>query len=251
MKFRKGEMMQFWNRSLLTIGNLNLIVLYCAACIFQTIEKPIMSQYSFCPRNVLFLYEGYRCFTHVFLHENIIHSGMNLMLIIIVGPIVEKKYGTIRFVLTVLWSIILIGALNCFISLVLCFSLHADKLMYSHSVGFTGVLFHLGTLATGISYLRRFKLYPWAAVVLLKFVFPKLSVLENLSGIILGNLQIYGALNKVLPSISFVRKIEDWNTCKFAQIQKLYMPAPSIPLARPKIRANKKWRAVTKETLKW
>ena len=90
--------------------------------------------------------------------------------------------------------------------------------MYQHSVGFSGVLFHLSVLECHYGPLQPRSLfgmvsvsptlYPWVLLVALQFIMPQLSFWGHLSGIIVGTLQVHGYLNVILPTESTMRDLD-------------------------------------------
>jgi Rhomboid family len=94
-----------------------------------------------------------------------------------------------------------------------------DSLLYSHAAGFSGVIFHMSVLETYMHpgpsrSLFGFisvppPLYPWALLVLLQFIMPNISFLGHLAGILTGNLQYFGFLDRYcLMSETFLVDLE-------------------------------------------
>ena len=57
-----------------------------------------------------------RLFTHVLVHMDYSHFVGNFLLILVVGPMVEEKYGRINTVLMLLFTAAVTGGINLFIS---------------------------------------------------------------------------------------------------------------------------------------
>ena len=55
-------------------------------------------------------------------------------------------------------------------------------------------------------------MYPWALLVVLQFVMPHISFLGHLSGILLGTLQLHGAMDIFLPTDAYLQHLESLST---------------------------------------
>jgi len=53
-----------------------------------------------------------RLFTHVFAHANWAHFAGNFMMILVVGPIIEEKYGSYRLAFMILVTALVTGLIN-------------------------------------------------------------------------------------------------------------------------------------------
>lgn len=97
--------------------------------------------------------------------------------------------------------------------------------MYQHSVGFSGVLFHLSVMEANLSPDATRSVfgfcrvpawgYPWALLVALQIVMPHISFMGHLSGILVGTLQTYGCLDFLFPSNEFLRELEGKESMNF------------------------------------
>jgi len=181
------------------------------------IFEPQLQIFTMCPRNVIYLREYYRVITSTFFHGSMMHIGMNSMSTMAIGSKLERKMGTLSYAFTVLWSVLL----TSLIYIGVAFFMHmfgTDDAMYQHSVGFSGVLFHLSVLeayqskesSRSVFGLFRVptKAYPWALLIALQVAIPNVSFLGHLAGILAGTLQLFGALDFLFPSIEFMRKME-------------------------------------------
>ncbi|KAL3914272.1 MAG: hypothetical protein SGILL_006169 [Bacillariaceae sp.] len=159
-----------------------------------------------CPRLVIAKLQVYRIITSSLLHANLMHIGMNMMSMAAIGGILEKKSGTLRLLFSIGWAILLTGGVYISVAYLVYAILGYDQLVNSHAVGFSGVLFHLLVMET---YLQAGEsrslfgfvsvppaLYPWVLLVVLQFIMPNISFMGHLSGIITGNSQYYGLLDK-------------------------------------------------------
>lgn len=173
-----------------------------------------------CPRLVLHNGQVYRIITSALFHSNIMHIGMNMMSLLAIGASLEKRMGTFRLAAVIMASVFLTGSLYIVVAWVLSL-INFKGLMNQHSVGFSGVLFHLSVLECnnhGSSVASRdifgFKisshLYPWVLLVLLQVMMPGLSFMGHLSGILVGSLQVRGSLRVLLPSTNALERMDQW-----------------------------------------
>lgn len=172
-----------------------------------------------CPRLVLYTHEYYRILTSTVFHVNLMHIGMNIMSTSAIGTMLEKQLGTLRLVFSMWWSMLLTSSLYILLSWLAYIVLGYDKLMYSHAAGFSGVIFHMSVLETHLHpgptrSLFGFvsvppAVYPWALLIVLQFLMPGISFLGHLAGILTGNLQYFGFLDKFcLMRESFLMELE-------------------------------------------
>jgi len=219
------------------------IMAICSATYaFQFILDPNIFNYTLNTQRVLILNEWYRIITHVFFHGGIMHLGMNMMGASAIGSMLEKKCGSVAFMFTVLWSIVLTGLLHIVVAFLACVLFHNDRLMVEHGVGYSGVLFHLIVLesdimASDMSLERSrsvfgfvkvpLRAYPWALLIAISIIMPQVSFMGHLSGILVGTLQTYGGLDWLLPSFSFLRNIEKWNLCTSIMNARGFIPTPT------------------------
>ena len=148
------------------------------------------------------------------------HIGMNMMSTMAIGTSLENRVGTLTMGLTILWGILLTSTIYTMTSWLLYVIFGYEKMMYQHSLGFSGVIFQLSVLEAGLSPNRTrsvfgvfqvsSKMYPWALLVVLQFVMPHISFLGHLSGILLGTLQLHGALDVIFPSDEYLKNLETW-----------------------------------------
>jgi membrane associated rhomboid family serine protease len=60
--------------------------------------------------------EYFRIVSSAFVHGGIMHILMNMSSLIQLGPSLEAQFGSLKFLLLTLWSVILIGGLYCLLS---------------------------------------------------------------------------------------------------------------------------------------
>lgn len=127
-----------------------------------------------CYRNVFFHHEYYRIFVSSLFHANLMHYVMNMLATGTIGTALEKEVGTLSHCLTVITAIPLTSCVYLFFAFLRSAILNNDSLSYQHSVGFSGVIFHMLVLEcnTGQSRLTSSRsifglcqvpsyLYPW------------------------------------------------------------------------------------------
>jgi len=187
---------------------------------WQFLSSPILQQYTMNPRSILYLHEYYRVLTSSLFHGSVMHIVMNMMSFVAIGKSLEMYFGTLWIMCTILWSILLTSVIYFVVAFLMYSMLGMDGLMYSHSVGFSGVIFHLLVIQAYIhpnSSRQVFGMfnvpstaYPWGLMVVLQMFMPNLSLLGHLSGILCGTFQVYGMLDSIcLPSGEYMRSCDD------------------------------------------
>jgi len=170
------------------------------------------------PRGVLFQHEFYRMISSAFFHGNLMHIGMNMLSYMTLGKSLEKKFGTVFMTFTVANSVLLTSVIYILIALG-TYTVGSEKLMNQNSLGFSGVLFHLLVLESkcrqntsqsifGMVQVSA-KYYPWVMLVVIQFLMPNISFVGHLSGILCGTLQSCGYLSFTMPSIEYLRTIDE------------------------------------------
>lgn len=213
--------------SSIPFGNLCIVsicsILYIHELVFASSSPHhhFTSHISLCPRNIIYLHEYYRFITSSFYHGGFMHILMNMASTIALGSSLERRFGSLRFIITVLWGIILTSTLYTLTAFLLYHILQLDTLMYQQSIGFSSVLFQLCVLESNLNPQithRNFfglfhissSLYPWALLFGLQFILPNISFMGHLSGIIIGTLQLYGLLDYIFipPTDDYLRDME-------------------------------------------
>ena len=138
--------------------------------------------------------EFYRLFTSMFVHANIIHLICNMYALFVVGPLIEKYYGKLKFTLIYIGS----GIIGSLFSVVLT---------NNASIGASGAIFGLfgALLYFGYKYratldgFLRSSIVPTLFVnLIIGFVIPGIDVIGHIGGLIGGLLLSYsvGVVNK-------------------------------------------------------
>ena len=180
-----------------------------------------LSLITMCPSLVIDSHQYYRILTHAIFHSSLMHIGMNMITTYQFSPGVEKRLGTLRLGLSILWSILLSSFLYIGISWLLSQLFGYKHLWYQHAVGFSGVVFHVIVLDAHSSPNQSFTIfwlvtvpgyvYPWALLVLVQLILPNVSFLGHLCGILMGKFQVYGYLDYLLVSESLLIRIESYD----------------------------------------
>eukprot|EP00903_Cladosiphon_okamuranus_P018372 g16901.t1 len=195
------------------------------------------------PSRVIYLGEYYRVITGALLHGNLMHIMFNMMSFLSIGSDLEKAYGTLSLLFTILWSMILGGAIHCTCEwMMTVWITHEMSYVHQASVGFSGVIF---TLALVESYRSTeatravfgyfhvpTRMYPWVLLVLLSVVMPGISFAGHLSGILVGVLHVYGLTKPFMPSPAFYIEMEGYGWIQDSIAQRpnfVPCPQPTLP----------------------
>jgi membrane associated rhomboid family serine protease len=218
-----------------TLGILGLCIsVYILQC-FMDLE---LQQFTLCPRLILYLHEYYRIITSTLFHANLMHIGMNMMSTSAISSLLEKRLGTLRHLFSTLWAILLTSFLYIAISLAGYHLLGYTNLMNQHSVGFSGIIFHMSVLECNMSPTQARSLfgvasvpaylYPWALLVLLQFIMPNLSFLGHLVGIMTGTLQHHGLFEYIMVNEAYLQEMETtWPSLQWLVHRPNFIATPS------------------------
>ena len=147
------------------------------------------------------------------------HILMNTMTFLSIGSSLERTFGSLWLGVTILWSILLTSFTYILISYTIYFIGGGDQLLYQHSLGFSGVLFHLTVLQSYrfsnstrdiLGFIRvSSTVYPWVLLFGIQIILPNISFLGHLSGILVGISQVYGILDIFcLPSPEYLYSLD-------------------------------------------
>lgn len=184
---------------------------FASICIFiHLIQLAVdfdLQKVTMSPRLVLHTNEYYRIISSAVFHANLMHIGMNMMSLMAIGTLLEKRVGSFYLLLTIAWAILLSGLFYIFIAWLAYAVLGFDEWMYTHAVGFSGVLFHLSVLecnimsSSGSNSRSLFgvvsvptSVYPFALLILLQFCIPGLSFLGTLHTSVINQMERNAAL---------------------------------------------------------
>ncbi len=198
------------------------IVCSCSLVYFwQITYQPVVQHFTMCPKAILSRHQYYRLVTSPFLHGSIFHILMNMMSYLTLGSLLERSFGTMWHFTTIAFSACMVNITYTFLAFILyqCgFTLGSYN---GHSLGFSGVLFHLLVIqcAMNSSYTHSVfglfqvssKMYPWVLLVMIQLIMPNVSFMGHLSGIVVGQLHISGYFSKIVPSCHLLRCMDEWS----------------------------------------
>lgn len=209
------------------------ILLCCIVYVLQLILDLDVDRFTMCPQLVFYLHEYYRILTSCVFHGSLMHIGMNMMSSYHLSMLLEKRFGTIPHFVTTLGAMLATSLFYLGISWLASTLFAYDALMYQHSVGFSGVLFHFLVLECNLSSSTSRSLfgvieiptyvYPWVLLLALQFFLPNLSFLGHLSGIVTGTLQHYG----LLPIITVGSDLDNCSACRWLVAIPGFVAAPT------------------------
>ena len=220
-------------------GTLGAIGLCTSLYLFQIVtDLPSLQTVTLCPRLVLYNHEVYRIITSALFHASLLHIGMNMMSTTAVGSMLERRLGSLKMILTMLWSILLTSILHIASAWLLFAIFGMKSLFYEHSVGFSGVIFHLSVLECSLgthqsrSVFGFFEvpsyLYPWVLLVVLQLVMPNLSFAGHLSGIVAGTLQLQGMLDWLFPKDNLLKELEGRSGLRWLSSWPSFVPTTDV-----------------------
>ncbi|KAL7567649.1 hypothetical protein ACA910_000240 [Epithemia clementina (nom. ined.)] len=185
------------------------------------VNYPELHTLTLCPQCVIYQGDAYRIVTSALFHVNFLHIAMNMMSTAAIGAVLEKRIGTIPLLITIMWSILLTSIIQVTIAILCFWFLDMEYLMRQHSVGFSGVIFHLSVLECnlGPQQARNVfgffhvspKLYPWVLLVIMQVIMPGVSFTGHLVGILAGHLQYFQFINFLFPSEAYFRELDSWS----------------------------------------
>jgi len=151
-----------------------------------------------------------RMVTFHFIHMSDWHLYYNISSFLYKGVKLERRLGHIRFLITVLASIIGVSLIYVIIAAFLSEYLNEHYFFNQCVVGFSGVMFSLKVLVTsmsGAAYQRYWgleiptKYFAWFELVLMYFLYPHTSLLMHFSGILFGLLVNRGLLEPLFKLV--------------------------------------------------
>lgn len=100
---------QYNSPVILTFALISLVALGLNYLTHGATNKLLFSVYRSSPLNPL---TYLRMFTHVLGHANLSHYVSNFMLILMVGPMLEEKYGSSKMIFMILFTALITGLIN-------------------------------------------------------------------------------------------------------------------------------------------
>lgn len=223
--------------SKITLTTLCIHTLLLSLYLYQLLWNPPLRLFTLQTHAILVHHQYYRIVTSALFHASFLHIFMNLMSFHAIATDLEHHFGTLWLFLTIVWSILLTSLLYILVATISYNVFDIDDLFVSHSIGFSGVIFHLSVLqchlhphATrdvyGILQIPSY-LYPWALLVLLQLFLPHLSFMGHLAGIICGTTQRYRLWDVLLPSMEFLKQWEEWQVLQPITSLAMFRPVPN------------------------
>ena len=159
---------------------------------------------------------------------------MNMLSTAAIATLVERRLGTLSYIMTVLWSVLLTGILSLGMALGAQWLFGSDTLMNEHSLGFSGVMFHLLVLETNLTPHGSRSVfgfinvpayaYPAVMLVVMQVIMPNVSFTGHLCGILAGMMHLYGLLDVILVKDSYLREMEQWSVLRFLTSKENFVP---------------------------
>ncbi|GAX16013.1 rhomboid domain-containing protein 1 [Fistulifera solaris] len=231
---RLNEEVQLVPPSTLTVIAFCVVVYGC-----QTILNLPLQTFTLCPQRIVEHWEVYRILTHAFFHANFLHIALNMLSAFAISSAVEKRVGTVYHLFSTFMSIVMISMVYIAISL-LFLVIGNNDLYLQHSVGFSGVLFHMLVLdVTSSSQPRSLfgiievppLFYPFALLSVLQLILPNISFYGHLSGIVTGFLHSAGCFDGILMiDERRLQTMEEWPFVNILTRSPSFVPATGTPL---------------------
>mmetsp|Transcript_13494 Transcript_13494/g.21042 ORF Transcript_13494/g.21042 Transcript_13494/m.21042 type:complete len:371 (+) Transcript_13494:215-1327(+) len=209
-----------------TIG---IIGLCCIIYAFQWIGDPYLHHYTMCPRSILYLHEYHRLWTSCVFHGSLGHLATNMVSTYVLSQALEHQKGTFPHLVSTLWAMMLSSVVYMGIAWIANTVANYSHLMYQHSLGFSGVLFHMCVLEAnsissggsrsvfGMLTVPSY-VYPFVLLLLIQVFMPHISFVGHLSGILTGTLELYGVLDDTLfPSSTYFQTVESSSSNRVVQ----------------------------------
>lgn len=123
---------------------LGTILLCCTLYLVQLVFDLRLTDWTLVA--TLWWQQPYRFGTSALLHHGPMHLGMNMLSMFALGKMVEQRIGSFRLLFTILASILGTGVVHVAMAWLGAMVLGMHELLRQHSIGFSGVLFHLTVL---------------------------------------------------------------------------------------------------------
>ncbi|EEY57799.1 serine protease family S54, putative [Phytophthora infestans T30-4] len=152
---------------------------------FQKEQSPeLFSPYSLCPDRVLSHWDLTRIVASGLIHVDDWHLYHNMVSFLWKGCNLEYKMGSVRFLLTVVYLLVLCHVLVVVVALVLATGFQMPVLLNHNSPAFSSVYgFQVPT-----------KYAAWLELVVIHFLVPRSSFIGHMCGILAGYLFVYSSV---------------------------------------------------------
>ncbi len=204
----------------LPIATLVLLAVNCLVHTIVFVTTANLGLFSIATFLVIDKGEYYRILTSAFVHGGLMHIGMNMMSLVQLLPSLESQFGTLQVFIMSMWAIIVEGCLYVGMNYLLgTYLTNNPQWLYNSGVGYSGVLFTYAICESYHSTVQTrsvfgfctvsSKVYPWLLLVLISLLLPNISFMGHLSGILTGVLIVNGKLQFLLPSVEFLKGMEE------------------------------------------
>ncbi|POM70956.1 Serine protease family S54, partial [Phytophthora palmivora] len=159
----------------------------------------LFAPYSLCPDRVLSHWDWMRIVASGLIHVDDWHLYHNMISFLWKGYNLEDKMGSVRFLLTVGYLLVLCHVLVVVVALVLAMGFQMPEPLHQCSVGFSGVLFALKvllnhnspTFSSVYGFQVPTKYAAWLELVVIHFLVPRSSFMGHMCGILAGYIFVY------------------------------------------------------------
>ncbi|GMH35303.1 hypothetical protein BSKO_03171 [Bryopsis sp. KO-2023] len=199
------------------------------------------------PSSVVKNLEVYRVFTAVVFHVGLLHIFFNMLAFVPIGGTLERTLGTVMFGYLILVIVVMSSFFSISMAHLLLYTGIYPRAMVECTIGFSGVIFGLvvvNTQLSGASHYSIFgffevpaKFYAWVLLLFWQLLLPGVSFIGHLSGILVGQLYVWGLLTWLMLSNDFVNKIERSFACGICLRQPNFVltsaAGPQLPTQQP------------------
>ena len=217
------------------LGTRILAIICSAVFVLQTILPQAVSYAQLClhPHSIS-NWALWRLYTFPLLHDSLLHLILNMVTLVSLGALVEKKFGTLGLIHLVITLSYMSGILHSVLAMLL-FLTGLVSPFYECTIGISGVLFAMIMLevrknpnekrqVVGLISLPA-KYYPVALLLFVQLLFPGASWLGHISGIAVGYFVAMFEAYIVMPW--FLKRIEEHSWLKKMREMDSYVPIPS------------------------
>ncbi|KAE8911375.1 hypothetical protein PF005_g23634 [Phytophthora fragariae] len=182
---------------------------------FQKNQTPEL--FALCPDRVLSNWDWKRLVASGLIHVDDWHLYHNMISFLWKGCNLEYKLGSVRFLFTVGYLLVLCHVLVVMVALILATGFQMPAPLHQCSVGFSGVLFALKVLlnhnSPAFSSVYGFQVHTkyaaWLELVVIHFLAPRSSFMGHMCGILAGYIFVYSpAMQSAMTSVA--RAVSRW-----------------------------------------
>ncbi|KAJ3051282.1 hypothetical protein HK097_007743 [Rhizophlyctis rosea] len=185
----------------------------------------------------------YRPITSEFLHSNLFHLLLNLIALLLLGPRIEKAYGTLQTIQLTFLLPSIAAIAHSLIAVVADFLFTKNKTdegwTTQCSIGLSGLLFAFITIDVSERPSPRSlfgfltipsTIYPWVLLIITQLILPNASFLGHLSGIIAASVLLSGYIDRLRLSATLASRIENSRPGQYLAHQRSFVPHPGPTL---------------------